>query len=72
MQDVLTTTPKTTIPPLKVGDKVTVGGFNEYTIIRFIEWDLAVIEHDGTEYYAPRYETTNGFDGIETMAFHAI
>jgi hypothetical protein len=71
MRDVLTTTPETTTPPLKAGDTITVGGFSEYTIVRFIEWDLAVIE-DGTKFYAPRYEATNGFDGIETMAFHAI
>lgn len=70
MRNVLTTTPETTIPPLKAGDTVTAGGF-EYTIIAFAEWDLAVIE-DGTKYFAPVFETTNGFDGIETMAFHAI
>jgi hypothetical protein len=71
MQNVLTTTPETTTPPLKAGDTVTVGGFNEYTVVRFIEWDLATIER-GTKHFAPVYEVTNGFDGIETMAFHAI
>lgn len=71
MRNVLTTSPATATPPLKAGNTVTVGGFNEYTIIMFVGWDVAEIR-DGVQYYAPVYQATNGFDDVERMAFHAI
>lgn len=70
MQSTFTTSPKTAALPLQAGNKVTAGGY-EYTIVAFVEWDVAEIR-DGVQYFAPVYQATNGFDGIETMAFHAI